>query len=93
MNVVPTLGSRMLARLEGGLQDRVVQQSMAGILLGLWFLLKTKFQVGTELGQECLQDQRLREVAMLPPGSCALGWPLPTNQDKDSSSVARGGTL
>lgn len=38
----------------GGLQDRVVRQSMAGILLGLWFLLKTKFQVGTEQGLECL---------------------------------------
>lgn len=93
MNIVPTLGSKMLARLGGGLQDRVVRQSMAGILLGLWFLLKTKFQVGTELELECLQDQRLREVAMLPPGSYTLEWPLPTNQDKDASSVARGETL
>lgn len=91
MNIVPTLSSKMLARSGGGLQDRVVRQSMAGILLGLWFLLKTKFQVGTELGLECLQDQRLREVAMLPPGSYAQEWPLPTNQDKDSSSVARAG--
>lgn len=72
MKIVPTLGSTMLARLGGGLQDRVVQQSTAGIPLGLWFLLKTKFQVGTELGLECLQDQCLREVAILPPGSCAL---------------------
>lgn len=93
MNIVPTLGSKVPARLAGGPQDRVVRQSTAGIHLGLWFLLKTKFQVGTELGLESLQDQRLREVAMLSPGSCALGWPLPTNQDKDSSSVARGGAL
>lgn len=90
---MPTLGSKVPTRLAGGPQDRVVRQSTAGIPLGLWFLLKTKFQVGTGLGLESLQDQRLRDIAMLPPGSCALRWPLPTNQDKDSSSVAREGTL
>lgn len=47
MTSVLTLGSRVLARLAGDLQGRVVLQSTAGILLGLWFLLKTKFQVGT----------------------------------------------
>lgn len=93
MKVVPTLGSRMLARLAEGPQDRVVRWSTADIPLGLWFLLETKFQVGTGLGLESLQDQRLREVAMLSLSSCGLGWPLPTNQDKNSSSVARGGTL
>lgn len=66
MNTMPTLGSRMLARLAGGPQDRVVRRSTAGIPLGFWFLLKTKFQVGTRLGLECLQDQRLREQPCSP---------------------------
>lgn len=47
MTSVLTLGSRVLARLTGDPQGRAVLQSTAGILLGLWFLLKTKFQVGT----------------------------------------------
>lgn len=55
----------MLARLVGGPQGRVVLQSTAGILPGLWFLLKTKFQVGTGLGLGPLQDQGLREVDAL----------------------------
>lgn len=85
---MPTLSSRVLSMLAGGPQGRVVLQSTAGILPGLWFLLKTKFQVdmGLELGP--LQDQGLREVAMLPPGSRVLlcgeaGLCLPTNQDKN----------
>lgn len=57
----------MLARLVGGPQGRVVLQSTAGILPGLWFLLKTKFQVGMGLGLGPLQDQGLREVATLSP--------------------------
>lgn len=90
---MPTLGSRALARLAGDPQGRVVLQSTVGILLGLWFLLKTKFQVDTGMALGPLQDQRLRDVPMLPPPRLlCLGSSLPTNRGKNSSSAARGGT-
>lgn len=73
---MPTLGSRVKARLAGGPQGRVVLRSTAGILPGIWFLQKTKFQVGTGLGLGSLQNQRLREAAMLHP----VTWDLPSPQ-------------
>lgn len=82
MNSVPNLGSRVLPRLAGDPQDRVVLQSTVGILLGLWFLLKTKFQVGTGMALGPLQDQGLRDVPMLP-NPCrflCLGSPSPKNR-------------
>lgn len=90
---MPTLGSRVLARLAGDPPGRVVLQSTVGILLGLWFLLKTKFQVGTGMALGPLHDQGLRDVPMLPlPRHLCLESSLPTNRGKNSSSAARGGT-
>lgn len=52
---LPTLGSRVLARLAGGRQSRVSLQSNLDILLGFCSLPQTRYRVGTGWGQELLQ--------------------------------------
>lgn len=55
---LPTLGSRVPARLAGGRQSRVSLQSNLDILLGFCSLPQTRYQVGIGWGQELLQKSK-----------------------------------
>lgn len=55
---LPTLGSKVLARLAGGRQSRVSLQSNLDILLGFCSLPQTRCQVGIGWGQELLRKSK-----------------------------------
>lgn len=64
VGMLPTLGSKVLARLAGGRQSRVSLQSKLDILLGFCSLPQTRCQVGIGWGQELLwKSKQQREEA------------------------------
>lgn len=72
-NCLLTLGGRVLTRLMGGCQSRVVLQSNLDILLGFGSLPQTRYQVGIGLGLKLLQKseewrERGQAVLLAPSG-------------------------